>query len=138
VSSPSRSSSTSSNSASTYASVPAAPISAESPRAPSSSPIAFELNIEDDGVWYALKGGYDADFRKYGPGQLILLEILRHAYDRGLASYEFLGSDDAYKLQWTGRVRERWLFQAFARVAGLPEYVLYRYGRPLARKVLRR
>lgn len=99
--------------------------------------IAFELNLEEGGRWYALKGGYDESFRKFGPGQLITEDIIRTCFERGLDSFEFLGNDDAYKLDWTSACRDRMLLQAFSpSLLGLGEHAAYAYGRPLAKRAL--
>jgi CelD/BcsL family acetyltransferase involved in cellulose biosynthesis len=68
---------------------------------------AFDLCLEEGGVIYALKGGFDPDMRRFGPGTLLVRETLIHAFDRGLSRYEFLGADDPYKLAWTDRAHER-------------------------------
>lgn len=68
---------------------------------------AFDLCLEQNGVVYALKGGFDPDLRRFGPGTLLVRETLIHAFDRGLARYEFLGADDPYKLAWTDKAHDR-------------------------------
>ncbi len=100
-------------------------------------PVAFELLIEDGGVLYDLKGGYDEELRRYAPGQLIAAELIAYVFAAGLASFEFLGSDDPYKLAWTGEVRERLRFQAFAsNPFGAVDFGANAYGRPLVRRAL--
>jgi CelD/BcsL family acetyltransferase involved in cellulose biosynthesis len=99
--------------------------------------IAFELNLEAQDAWFVLKGGYDERYRKYGPGTLIVEDIVRVAFERGLSSYEFLGSDDAYKLDWTSELRDRVLLQAFRRSPrGLAEHAAFAYGRPAVKRLL--
>lgn len=75
--------------------------------------IAAELALGLGGVAYSLKGGFDPDYRRFGPGQLLTFEMLRRAFEDGLESYELLGTDDAYKLAWTDRTRERVRIEAF-------------------------
>lgn len=100
-------------------------------------PLAFEYAFEDAGAFAILKGGYDQEFRRFGPGMLITGEEIRHAFERGLASCELLGDDDDYKLAWTDSVRERVRFQAFApSAAGRAAYALQAHGRPLARRAV--
>ena len=100
-------------------------------------PIAAELLVEEHGVLYDLKGGYDEAYRKLAPGNLIVGELIAHAFRRGLRSYELLGSDEPFKLAWTSRVRERLHFDAFSpRPAGAAEFAAQAYGRRLARRVL--
>jgi CelD/BcsL family acetyltransferase involved in cellulose biosynthesis len=101
--------------------------------------IAFELALEDNGVYAILKGGFDVELRKYGPGGLVTHDELARAFELGLARYEFLGTDEAYKTVWTPAVHERRVLQAFARTpAGRLERAAYVHGRPLAKRLLRR
>jgi CelD/BcsL family acetyltransferase involved in cellulose biosynthesis len=102
-------------------------------------PLAFDFCLEASGSFYALKGGYDIEYRRFGPGSLLTLESLRRAYEGGLESYEFLGTDDPYKLQWTSTVRERVRLQVFARsIAGRGQDAAWRFGRPLVKDVMDR
>ena len=99
--------------------------------------IAFELALEDNGVYAILKGGFDVELRKFGPGGLITYEQLARAFELGLRRYEFLGTDEPYKTVWTPAVHERRVLQAFAPTPlGLAERAAYAYGRPLARRLL--
>lgn len=101
-------------------------------------PAAFDLGIEAGGRFYVPKGGFDAEYRKLGPGQLLTYAAIRRAFERGLSSYELLGQQDEYKRPWTSTVRERVRFQAFPRrPAGAAAYVAWRYGRPLVKRVRR-
>jgi CelD/BcsL family acetyltransferase involved in cellulose biosynthesis len=101
--------------------------------------IAFELALEDNGVYAILKGGFDAELRKFGPGGLITYDELQRAFELGLRRYEFLGTDEAYKTVWTPAAHERRVFQAFAPTPlGAAERTAYTYGRPLLKRVLRK
>jgi CelD/BcsL family acetyltransferase involved in cellulose biosynthesis len=101
--------------------------------------IAFELALEDNCVYAILKGGFDVELRKFGPGGLITHDELQRAFELGLRRYEFLGTDEAYKTVWTSNVQERRVLHAFAPTpAGWAERAAYNYGRPLAKKLLRR
>ena len=102
-------------------------------------PLAFDFCLEAGGAFYALKGGYDIEYRRFGPGSLLTVESLRRAFEAGLESYEFLGADDAYKLQWTSTVRERVRLQIFPRsIAGRVQDAAWRFGRPLVKRAQRR
>jgi CelD/BcsL family acetyltransferase involved in cellulose biosynthesis len=96
--------------------------------------IAFQLGIEDRGVHYALKGGYDPEFAHGSPGSLVLRATIVDAFGRRLERYELLAGSEPYKLQWTNRARQLRLLQAFARtMLGRLDRGAYAYGRPLAR-----
>jgi len=102
-------------------------------------PIAFELALEENGVYAILKGGFDVELRRFGPGGLITYEQLHRAFELGLDRYEFLGTDEAYKTVWTPTAHERRVLQAFAPTpGGLAEKAAFAYGRPVAKRLLRR
>lgn len=100
-------------------------------------PIAFDFCLESRGRTYALKGGFDPAFRRYGPGMLLTFESLRRASEHGCSSYELLGDADRYKLVWTRDVRERVRLQAFrlGSPAGAVRWVAWSYGRPMVRSL---
>ena len=94
--------------------------------------VAFDLALEADGVAHVLKGGFDPDLRRLGPGMLLTERSLRRAFELGLRSYELHGSDDTYKLRWTSTTRSRVNAQAFPRsVAGTLAHLAFDHGRPL-------
>lgn len=98
--------------------------------------VAFDFGIETEGRFYIPKGGFDVEYRKLGPGQLLTYAGVRRAFELGLESYELLGQQDDYKRQWTSRTRERVRLQLFPRrPAGSATYVAWRYGRPLVRRI---
>ncbi|MEA2440836.1 MAG: hypothetical protein QOH76_2260 [Thermoleophilaceae bacterium] len=98
-------------------------------------PLAFDLCLDDGRAFYALKGGYDVEYRRCGPGTLLTFESLRQAFADGLSTYEFLGTDDPYKLNWTATTHERVRLQVFARsLRGRAEYAAWRHGRPLVKR----
>jgi CelD/BcsL family acetyltransferase involved in cellulose biosynthesis len=100
-------------------------------------PIAFDLCIEEAGAVHVLKGGFDADYRRFGPGSLLTAKSIERAYSRGLRSYELLGADDEYKRAWTAEVRERVRFQAFPpSPAGRVSHLAWTRGRAIAKRAL--
>lgn len=101
--------------------------------------IAFDLCLESGGVHYLLKTGYDPAYRSAAPGIIIRREMISRAFSTGLASYEFLGHDHAWKLRWTNSCRERVVLQAFApSLAGSLDRLVTVRARPLAKRLLRR
>jgi CelD/BcsL family acetyltransferase involved in cellulose biosynthesis len=98
-------------------------------------PLAFSYVLQDGGVAYLLKIGYDDAFRKFGPGILLQYETLARAFDEGLERFELLGTDTPHKLIWTRAARERVAVQLFARTPlGASRWALQSYGRPLAKR----
>src|SRR3954447_1359684 len=100
--------------------------------------IALDFRPDNGGAFYALKGGFDTDFRRLGPGVVLTHESIRRAFeDPGLRSYEFLGESDPYKLAWTDKTHPRLRVQAFSRSPlGMAQLAAWHYGRPLAKRVL--
>ena len=99
--------------------------------------IAFDFSLEDRGVHYGLKTGFDPAYRRFAPGMLLRHAMIERAFAEPVTTIEFLGKDDPWKLEWTKEVRERMLHQAFARgPATTLEHWAYAYGRPVARWAL--
>lgn len=99
--------------------------------------VAFQYGLEDVGVYYFLKGGYDPVYRPFAPGKLLVHALLKHAFEENLTRFEFLGADDRFKLEWTSSRHDLKLFQAFApSAAGLLDWATAAYGRPMAKRAL--
>jgi CelD/BcsL family acetyltransferase involved in cellulose biosynthesis len=97
--------------------------------------IAFHLTIENGRAAYQLKGGYDQDYRPFAPGTLLIGRMLEWAFERRLQTYEFLGEDEGFKVDWTSDTRERLAAQVFPRsLAGSVGFAAFNYGRPLAKR----
>jgi CelD/BcsL family acetyltransferase involved in cellulose biosynthesis len=98
-------------------------------------PIAFQYGIEANGVYYFLKGGYDQEYHRFAPGQLLVQAMLERAFSLGLARFEFLGVDDDWKLAWTSTLREWQRVDLFGPSPhGRAQWALEAYGRPIARR----
>jgi CelD/BcsL family acetyltransferase involved in cellulose biosynthesis len=100
--------------------------------------IACQLGIEDNGVYYFLKGGFDPEFAKYGPSRALVRATLASAFSKGLRCVDFVGGADPWKLEWTSATHDRAIVHAFAPGArGELERLVLTYGRP-ARAAFRR
>jgi CelD/BcsL family acetyltransferase involved in cellulose biosynthesis len=101
-------------------------------------PIAFQLDLACQSTVYFLKSGYDPAYRHFAPGKLAMYATVEHAFP--LASrFEFLGADEPYKLTWSKSCCEKLLLEAFPpTVAGFIEWGAVAYGRPIAKRVLKR
>jgi CelD/BcsL family acetyltransferase involved in cellulose biosynthesis len=91
-------------------------------------PLAFQLGFEDGGVYYFMKGGYDPEQRQFAPQKLLVQDLLERAFASGLASFEFLGEGESWKLEWTDALRRLDLFHAFRPPLGLAEWAAVRVG----------
>jgi CelD/BcsL family acetyltransferase involved in cellulose biosynthesis len=100
-------------------------------------PLAFDFGLEDNGVHYLLKTGYDASWREYGPGVLLRHEMLARAFALRLDRYELLGADDSWKAHWTDKAHELIALQAFTpSPAGLVDWAAWAYGQPVAKRLI--
>jgi len=98
---------------------------------------AFDFAVEEGDVHYLLKTGFDPAFGRFAPGMILRYEMLARAFSNGLRSYEFLGADEPWKLEWTQTTRPRGLLQAFApSLRGQLEWAAFAWGRPAAKRVL--
>ena len=61
---------------------------------------AVEMAIEAHDRWWQLKIGYESGLGEYYPGLLLTHAMVRHAFERGLAAYEFLGSAAEWEERW--------------------------------------
>jgi CelD/BcsL family acetyltransferase involved in cellulose biosynthesis len=77
-------------------------------------PIAFQFNVEANGVHYHLKGGYDPRFGRLSPGKMLHAELLRRAFVSGLDRFDFLGAVEPYKLQFADSSRSIIALDAFS------------------------
>ncbi|HEX6420802.1 MAG TPA: GNAT family N-acetyltransferase [Acidimicrobiales bacterium] len=101
--------------------------------------IAFDLAFEERGRHYLLKTGYDPGFAPLALGLLLRAEMIERAFGTGLRSYEFLGTDEAWKLAWARSVRELVELRAFGpTVSGTAGWAATTYLRPAAVRVLER
>jgi GNAT acetyltransferase-like protein len=86
--------------------------------------IAFNYLLRGEKKLYGVKIGYDPAYHMYSPGNMLLNLILQQACAEGIEEYDFLGADEEWKFEWTGKRREhRWLFLFRDR---LPNRLLHR------------
>lgn len=100
------------------------------------APMSFMFGLEQGGVLYLLKGGFDPTHARASPGQLLLARVLEWAYGTGLERIELLGGDEPHKLAWTSTVHERLSMQSFARSpARSVQWAAHAHGRPLVVRI---
>jgi CelD/BcsL family acetyltransferase involved in cellulose biosynthesis len=96
---------------------------------------AFYFSLVEGDSLYALKTGFDSKFAAFGPGTLMARAAIERSFADGLARFEFLGSDQRYKLHWTSTVHERVRVQAFPRsLSGTAGFVGWAHARPVAKR----
>ena len=105
-------------------------------------PMAFDLSLQRGRVRYSLKAGFDAEFASYGPGAVLLYQLLREAQSAGIERFELLGPEDSFKSGWADNASDRgWLHAAAGSTAGRAEAAVIEARervRPLARRMRRR
>lgn len=69
-------------------------------------PIAAQLSVEQAKRLWVLKIGYDEAWSRCSPGLQLLHETLRHAFERRLEAYEFLGNAEDWLSGWQGQRSE--------------------------------
>ncbi|HEX9977762.1 MAG TPA: GNAT family N-acetyltransferase [Acidimicrobiia bacterium] len=76
--------------------------------------IAFDMAIAANGREWLLKTGYAPAWAKYAPGSLLRAAAIERAFEQGLVAYEFAGSADPWKLEWTSTCRQIVTIDGFA------------------------
>ncbi|HWS18098.1 MAG TPA: GNAT family N-acetyltransferase [Candidatus Elarobacter sp.] len=68
-------------------------------------PIAGHFGFNLRGRYFLAKAGYDEAFRRYGPGQLLVHEILNETPQRGLHEFDFVGPATWDESRWASERR---------------------------------
>jgi CelD/BcsL family acetyltransferase involved in cellulose biosynthesis len=100
------------------------------------APAAFDLCLEQGGVHYLIKTGYDPRWARHSPGSLLRRHMIEDAFRRGLRSYEFLGDANEWKRDWTSATRERIALKTFSpTLAGRLDFLATSLDDPVTRKL---
>ena len=68
-------------------------------------PIAGHFGFNFRGRYLLSKAGYNEDYRRYGPGQLLVNEILNETLQRGLHEFDFVGPATWDESRWASARR---------------------------------
>ena len=68
-------------------------------------PIAGHFGFNLRGRYFLAKAGYDETFRRHGPGQLLVNEILSQTPQRGLHEFDFVGPATWDESRWASARR---------------------------------
>jgi CelD/BcsL family acetyltransferase involved in cellulose biosynthesis len=68
-------------------------------------PIAGHFGFNLRGRYFLAKAGYDEAFRRHGPGQLLVNEILSQTPERGLREFDFVGPATWDESRWASERR---------------------------------
>jgi CelD/BcsL family acetyltransferase involved in cellulose biosynthesis len=70
-----------------------------------SATVAIQLGLVSGGRYFLIKPTYDESLKEHSPGSLLTFEAIKQSIVEGLHTYEFLGSEEPWKLQWASGVR---------------------------------
>lgn len=76
--------------------------------------LAFDLAVVTPRALASIKIGMSESWKKWSPGIVLQLWVLRAAHATGFGEYDFLGDDDHRKADWTPHFRSLCRLQAFA------------------------
>jgi CelD/BcsL family acetyltransferase involved in cellulose biosynthesis len=99
-------------------------------------PLAFQFGLEDGGVYYFVKGGFDPGYSRFAPMKLLLRKMLENSFSNGLERFEFLGPPEPFKLEWTSTCHDLKRLELFDRsVPSTGSWAAAAFGRPMAKKI---
>lgn len=97
--------------------------------------VAAQLALEDGATYYLLKVGYDPEYARFGPGQILVRETAADAHRRGLRRYDMMGKDTPWKLKWTDTARPHVSLTVYAPTArGQATRFVQRVAKPVIRR----
>jgi CelD/BcsL family acetyltransferase involved in cellulose biosynthesis len=102
-------------------------------------PIAGHFGFNLRGRYFLAKAGYDEAFRRHGPGQLLVNEILSQTCERGLREFDFVGPATWDESRWASARRTNYRVFIFRKsFYGTLLYAARIAARDAARKLLGR
>lgn len=73
--------------------------------------IAFQYALQDGPRYLLLKPTYDEAYSEFGPGHLLMEDVLQDCIARGLQEFDFLGPGMPWKSDWSKKGRPHdWLY----------------------------
>jgi CelD/BcsL family acetyltransferase involved in cellulose biosynthesis len=71
-------------------------------------PISSQFWILSNGTAFILKTTYDQNYKKYSPGKVLTMEMIRHIITGdNVRVIDYIHGDEPYKQDWTPKRRER-------------------------------
>jgi CelD/BcsL family acetyltransferase involved in cellulose biosynthesis len=102
-------------------------------------PLAAHFGFNFRGRYFLAKAGYDESYRRYGPGQLLVNEILEQTPQRGLHEFDFVGPATWDEGRWARERRTSYRIFIFRRNwYGALLHALRIRAREAVRRLLRR
>lgn len=78
-------------------------------------PVGAKYNFRYHGKAYSYQGGFAPHLKKYSPGSVMLMELIRCAHEDGLQEYDFLMGGEEYKQSWATDARQEYEVRLFRR-----------------------
>ncbi len=78
-------------------------------------PVAMHLGLITGNRYLVPKLAYDESFHEFAPGHLLVQAVIRDCLRRGIAEFDFLGEQMAWKAEWTDLVRPSFRVTVFNR-----------------------
>ncbi|MBN1312158.1 MAG: GNAT family N-acetyltransferase [Anaerolineae bacterium] len=75
--------------------------------------VAEQYAIESANSYWLLNIGYDEEYRRCSPGNLLLEESIKYAARKGLCRYNFLGKEEAWIARWTESAQDCVILAAY-------------------------
>ncbi|MDP8217551.1 MAG: GNAT family N-acetyltransferase [Candidatus Theseobacter exili] len=86
-------------------------------------------------ILYSYSMGFDAKWKKYGPGKLVLKYALQECIPEGIHEFDFLRGDHGYKHEWTDNTRSVLFFRASTTFIGRLFIKMYGFARIMRNKL---
>lgn len=81
-------------------------------------PLAAAYNLVMAGRVYSYQKGIDPEWEPWGPGTVLLYELVNEAFAQGMTEYNFLQGAEAYKSAWTPHFRTLYTARLYNRTIG--------------------
>jgi CelD/BcsL family acetyltransferase involved in cellulose biosynthesis len=94
------------------------------------------LTLQQHGRCCMMKGGYDEEFKRFSPGNLLTAALIEDCAARGIRHLEIYGEAETYKMNWATGTTQYMRLEAFApTLAGRMAWMEFNYSRPITSRV---
>lgn len=68
-------------------------------------PIAYNMGLLKNGIYYYLKTSFDEDFREVSPSTVLRAKLIKDLINEGIKEFDFPGEPYEWESQWTNKLR---------------------------------
>lgn len=98
--------------------------------------LAMCLTLQQHEHCCMMKGGYDEEFKRFSPGNLLTEALIEDCAKRGVKRVEIYGEAETYQPTWATGTIQYMRLEAFApTLAGRMAWMDFRYGRPVTSRL---